>query len=293
MTAEENSTENMNTDRCCGSGEGRHWKRKASGAFGLLAISGSLLLLAMFFSTIKEYKFIGAEVPPQTTISVSGDGEAYAAPDIATVSFAINQTAKTQSEASKLVNDAMKKLHAFLTDSKVEDKDIKTTGYDLYPKYEYVRQPCVTSYAIEAGSYVPPCENGKQVLSGYTVNQSVEVKIRTLDDAGKILAGLSDNGATNLSGLTFSVDKPDTVKAQARQEAITKAKEKANELAKELGVKLVRIVSFNEGGVYPIYNYAPKAMDMAMSAGAAPESANIPIGENKYTSNVTITYEIR
>ena len=246
----------------------------------------------MFFSTIKEYSYIGRDINSQTTISVSGDGEAYATPDIATVSYSITKEAKTSAEARTAVDTAMKKIHAFLTASKVAEGDIKTTAYDLYPKYDYVRTPCITSMTIEAGSYVTPCQDGKQVLSGYEFSQSVSVKIRVLDDAGTILGGLADNGATNLSGLSFVVEKPDAVQADARKTAIDKAKAKADVLAKELGVKLVRIVSFNEGGIYPVYNYAMDAKAMSVG-GAAPEAANIPIGQNKYTSNVTITYEIR
>ncbi len=276
---------------CC-QGGGKAWKHKAASAFGLLALSGSLLLLAMFFSAIKEYSYIGRDINSQTTISVSGDGESFATPDIATVSFTISKEAKTPAEARKQVDEAMKKIHTFLTDAKVGENDIKTTAYDLYPKYDYVRTPCVTPYDIAAGSYIAPCSDGKQVLAGYTVSQSVDVKIRVLDDAGTVLGGLADNGATNLSGLNFTVEKPDEIQAAARAEAIKKAKAKAEELAKDLNVKLVRIVSYNEGGVYPVYNYARDEKMMAMGS-AAPQAANIPIGQNKYTTNVTITYEIR
>lgn len=276
---------------CCR--EGKSWKHKASGAFGLLALSGSLLLLAMFFTTIKEYSYIGRDINSQTTISVSGDGESFATPDIATVSFSISKEAKTPAEARKQVDEAMKKIHTFLTESKVGDKDIKTTAYDLYPKYDYVKSPCIATMTIEVGNYITPCQDGKQVLSGYTVTQSVDVKIRALDDAGTVLGGLADNGATNLSGLNFTVEKPDEIQAAARAEAIKKAKAKAEELAKDLNVKLVRIVSYNEGGVYPVYNYARSDMKMSAMGAAVPEAANIPIGQNKYTTNVTITYEIR
>ena len=186
----------------------------------------------------------------------------------------------------------MKKISTFLTEAKVAGNDIKTTAYDLYPKYDYVRTPCVASYTIDVGSYVPPCSDSKQVLAGYTVTQSVDVKIRDLDNAGTILSGLADNGATNLSGLNFTIEKPDEMQAAARKAAIEKAQAKADELAKDLGVKLVRIVSYNEGGMYPVYNYARDTKMMAMGAESAP-TATIPVGQNKYTTNVTITYEIR
>ncbi len=262
-------------------------KHKAAG-FMLLAVSGSLLLLAMFATSMKEYKYIGRDVNAQTTITVSGDGESFAAPDIATVSFAITEDAKTPADARKIVDEKMKKVSEFLATSGIAAKDIKTTGYNLNPKYEWQQKQIV---CIMYPCTQPP---GKQVLLGYTVTQSTEVKVRNLDNAGTILGGLTDNGATDVSGLNFMVENEDGVKATVREEAIAKAKAKAEQLAKDLGVSLVRIVSFNEGGNYPVF-YGRGGMEMkAMSAdGGTPSAPSISAGENKYTSNVTIVYEIR
>ena len=264
-----------------------HWKKKASMGFLILAISGSLLLLAMFFSTMKAYKYIGRDISPATTISVSGDGEAYQAPDIAEVSFSITSEGKTPTDARKQVDGAMRAIQDFLKRSGVEDKDIKAT-YSLYPKYEFrqIAAPICVNYPC------PPYPNGKQVLIGYEVTESVDLKIRAIDTAGSIVGGLADKGATNMSGLTFKVDDEDAVKARARDAAIAKAKAKASALAGSLGITLGRIISFNEGGNYPVY-YARATGEMkAMSAAAAPTPV-IPAGENKYTSNVTIVYEMQ
>jgi hypothetical protein len=257
--------------------------------FTLLALAGALYLFALFINTVTEHKYIGRDVNAQTTISVSGDGDAYAAPDIATVSFSVTHEAKNSVDARKIVDTEMAKINDFLTGTGVQEKDIKTTGYNLYPKYEWEQKQIV---CIAYPCVQPP---GKQVLTGYEVSQSVEVKIRNLDDAGRVLGGLSDNGATNVSGLNFLVEHEDAVQAMAREAAITKAKAKADQLAKDLDVTLVRIVSFNEGGNYPIY-YGRGGMEMkAMSAdsGMTPPAPSVSAGENKYTSNVTIVYEIR
>ena len=275
----------------CGDEKGKcggHWQKHGrSWVFIVLALAGALYLLTLAANTLAEYQYIGRDIDSQTTIAVAGDGEAYAAPDIATVSFSITNESKQSTEARKVVDEKMKKIHDFLTASGVLEKDIKTTGYNLSPKYEWQEQRIVC--------IAYPCDQppGKQVLTGYEVTQSVEVKVRKLDDAGKILGGLSDNGATNLSGLNFMVENEDAVQREAREEAIAKAKTKAGELAKDLGVSLVRIVSFNEGGNYPIYYGRASAKMELMSADSGMPPADIPVGENKYTSNVTIVYEIR
>ena len=274
----------------CGSGRcGGHWHHHGKkGVFMLLALAGALYLFALFINTVTERQYIGRDVNAQTTISVSGDGEAYAAPDIATVSFAVTQEAKNSVDARKVVDTQMKQIHDFLIGAGVLEKDIKTTGYNLYPKYEWEQKQivCITYPCVQ-----PP---GKQVLVGYEVSQSVEVKVRNLDDAGKVLGGLTDNGATNVSGLNFLVEHEDAVQATAREAAITKAKVKADQLARDLDVTLVRIVSFNEGGNYPIYYGGARAMKtMAADVEMAPSAPSVSAGENKYTSNVTIVYEIR
>ncbi len=273
----ENNTESCGAGYC---GRGRSWK-----ALTALGFAGTLLVLAMLVSEVKSWDFIGLPTPQQATISVDGKGEEYGKPDIALVSFSVVAEGKTVAEAQTKATEAMSKSLAFLKGAGVDEKDIKTTGYNFNPRYEWheVKIICITY----------PCNQppGKQVLVGYEVSQSIDVKIRKIDDAGKILGGLGETGATNVSGLTFAVEHPEELQATARKEAIDEARAKADKLAKDLGVTIIRIVSYGEGGDTPVYNFA-RADGMAMGASekAAPE---IPAGENKFMSNVTITYEIK
>lgn len=294
---------NVEQGGCCGGGGampvsggcgGRCWKGKLSRGFFILALTGSMLLLAMFFSEVKEFQFIGRDMPgEQTTIAVDGEGEAFAKPDIATITFSVTEEKKTAAEARKVVDDKVAAILAYLKEQGIdvgdnEGKDIKTTSYSLYPKHEWqeTKVMCI--------SYPCPQPPGKQVLIGYEVSQSIDVKVRDLDKVGAVVGGLADKGATNMYGPNFMVEDEGGVKAAARNEAIKKAKAKAEALADELGVKLVRIVSFNEGGVYPYYNYGKGGDMRAMSVmeEGALMPAEIPVGENKFVSNVTIVYEI-
>ena len=138
---------------------------------------------------------------------------------------------------------------------------------------------------------MPPCRQGESKIIGYTVSQSVNVKIRKIDDAGKIIDGINKIGVTNMSGPNLAIDNEDGLKAEARKKAIADAKAKAKVLAKDLDVDLGKIASFSESGNYPIY-YAKATMSLD-SANGAPAPAIIPKGENTISSDVTITYEIR
>ncbi|MDO8686596.1 MAG: SIMPL domain-containing protein [Candidatus Berkelbacteria bacterium] len=258
----------------------------------VLAIIVSVFFAVKVYGEIKEASLLGESTVP-ATISFSGHGEVTAKPDIANVYFTISQEAKTVKEAQASVAVIEKKALDFLKSKNVAEKDIKTADASFYPKYDYVRALCPQ---IEVGSGVSGasynCGNGKQVLTGYTASESITVKIRQTDDAGAIMQGLGATGVSDLSGPNFAIDNEDGLKAEARKKAIDNAKEKAKILAKDLGVKLVKITSFNESGNnYPMM-YTESAM-LKGGASSAPAPAEIPKGENTISSDVTITYEIR
>jgi uncharacterized protein len=236
----------------------------------------------------------------ENTISFSGTGEISAAPDLATVSLTIIENAKEMKNAQDKVTAKETAVLAFLDKSGVAKKDIKTENYSSYPKYEYQKAICpprlllpetdVSSGSVSSSTVY--CPSGKQVLTGYEVSENISVKIHDLTKAGDLVQGIGDVGISNISGPNFSIDKEDALKEQARKIAIDDAKAKAKTLSKDLGVRLVRIVSFSENGNYPTM-YSSKAIGMdSVGSGQAPAPA-LPTGENKITSNVTITYEIR
>ena len=234
---------------------------------------------------LKEYQFIGSGVTPTNTIQVSGEGIAFAVPDVADISFTISNDAKTLNAAQQATTDVATKALAYLKGQGIADADIKTTDYSANPKYEWQADSTI----CVAGVPCPP--NGKNVAVGFTVSESIDVKVRKTDQAGAIVTGLGATGVTDISGPNFTVDDDNAIKAEARGKAIDDAKAKANALAQQLGVKLVRIVSFNENGSNPMPMYM-KADVMSVGA-AAPQAAPLPTGQNKYTSDVTITYEIQ
>src|SRR3989344_1136647 len=213
-----------------------HWPRAmAATALGTLAV----FLLVATVGGLKSYRFIGSGVAATNTISVSGEGVSYAVPDTATFSVTIQETAATVKPAQDKATAKSDAIIAYLKDAGVAKKDIQTADYSVNPQYEWKQQAC------PAGSY---CPGGKQVLTGYQVSQTLSVKVRDTAKAGDLLAGVGSRGASQVSGLSFVIDKEDSLKDEARDKAITQAKGKAEVLAKSLGVSLVRVVGFSEGG---------------------------------------------
>lgn len=236
-------------------------------------------------NALKQGQNIGRVEYPANVISVSGTGEVLATPDTGSFSFAVIEEGKTVKEAQDKASKQINAVIAGVKSMGVEEKDIKTTSYNAYPKYDYARaEVCSMGY----------CPPGKQVLTGYEVSQTITVKIRKTADAGSVLTKAGELGAKNISGLDFVVDDMDKVNEEARDKAIKDAKQKAEVLSKSLGVKLKKIVSFSEGGVQPPIYYAMGGamMEKTMATDAASPVPQIPTGENKITSYVTITYEV-
>lgn len=229
-------------------------------------------------SELKSMSYIGKSTTMPNNINVFGKGEVVATPDIAMFSFTVSEEAAKVSDAQTKSAEKMASILAYIKKSGVEDKDVKTLSYDIYPRYDYTN----------GTSYIP----GKQVLSGYVVSQTIQIKVRKLGDAGTLLSGIGEYGATNVSGLTFTMDNQDELVREARDKAIADARVQAEKLANALGVEIVGITSFYEQSPYQPMYYAAK--DMAMGGEAAVSNqVSLPTGESKITSNVTITYEIK
>src|SRR3989344_232066 len=260
------------------------------GALKVLLVILAIYIAVLAIGEVKKVGIIGKDIAPQATIVVSGEGEQFAKPDIGTLSFTVRDTKKVVADAQKAVTTKTDAALAALKAQGIADKDIKTTSYSINPHYEW-NQGGYCAVPVSSDGIAYPCPPWKQVLTGYEVSQSVEVKVRAIDTTGAVLGKLGDIGVTEVGAVSFSIENEDAIKAAARAEAITKAQDQAKILADQLGVSLARIVSFSESGdgFMPIYMKANAyGADMA-TPSAAP---SVPTGENRIVSNVTITYEI-
>lgn len=252
----------------------------AAAALGMLAV----FLIVSTLKELKEYRFVGSGVAASNTIQVSGMGEVFAVPDMGEFTVTVREEAATVEAAQEVATKKGNDIIAYLKSAGVEEKDIKTVSYNVNPKYEWEQRPCVNGI----------CPPGNQNLVGFEVYQSLSVKVRDTQKAGELLSGVGSKGASEVSSLQFTIDDEDALKAEARAQAIAEAKAKADVLARDLGVSVVRVVGFyEESGGYQPYYARGAAMDMAVSNEVKMVAPEMPVGENKIISNVSITYEIR
>ena len=245
----------------------------ATAALGLLA----LFLLVESISALQTVKGYSAPYPGNT-ITVSGEGTANAIPDTATVSFSVNATANSvtdaQSQVTKVVNAALASVKA----AGVTDKDVTTDSFNVSPHY--------------TSSVCPPgimCPNTDSKITGYDVSENITLKIHDTSKVSVVLDGLAKAAVSNVSGPNFVVGDTQAVMAQARAQAIQKAQVDAQKLAAQLGLHLGKVVSYSDSDAgsnpQPMY----KAETMSADAVAAP---TVPVGQNTYTKDVSITYEV-
>ncbi len=242
-----------------------------------------IALLAFAYGVISCASSYSRSIEPSSfrSFSVSAEGKIVAVPDIAKFTFSVVTEGGTdigtlQEENTRKMNQAIQ----FVKDQEVDDRDIKTQRYSLEPRYQY--------YRCEEGPCPPP------EIVGYTIRQTAEVKIRDFENIGSIIGGVVENGANAVSQLSFTIDDPTEVENEARAEAIEKAKDKAEAIAKAGGFRVGRLLAIREGGEEPIYRYAKEeaAIDTASGLGGA-EAPSIEPGSEEVTVEITLVYEIK
>lgn len=264
-------------------------KTAIRGLFMLLftVITFFALIYAFYYGVLGLQAWRDLGMADKFQITVSGEGSVFAVPDIAEISVGVKSQGKTLNEAQADNTAKYNSIVDFIKSNGIEQKDIKTTYYNVNPQYQYNNRPC----PLIGGSYYPcpPAEAPKIV--GYEITSSLSIKVRNMNRVGDILDGVVSAGANEVNGPTFSIDDESVLKEKAKKVAIDNAKESAKKLSRDLGVKLHKIVGFSESGGYPPIYFA-RAME-AKDANSAFAAPSIEPGQNEIKVNVIITYEVR
>jgi uncharacterized protein len=250
-----------------------------------LGIGALVSMIILAISSLIFANIYSKSIEPSSyrSFSVSGEGKVVAIPDVAQFSFSViteggKNIASLQQENTRKANAAT----AFLKDSGVEDKDIKTASYNLQPRYQYFSCP------IGKNSAARPCPPPE--IIGYSISQTMSVKIRDFEKTGEILSGIVQSGVNSVSELSFTIDDKTEIENKARQEAVAIAIKKAETIAQAGNFNLGKILSINENSSPIFSRYKTLGMggseDFASSPAIEPGSQEVIIG-------VTINYEIR
>ena len=223
-----------------------------------------------FFVALAVYRFKTIDYPREMTIS--GEGRVFAKPDIALVRLGVTTEGWVVKD---VVKENTEKMNTVLNEVKnlgIEEKDIQTTRYNLTPRYEWI-------------------EKGERIFKGYVLEQEVRVKIRNFEKIGEVIEKATEKGANLIGDLSFTIDDPEAVREKARREAIKRAKDKANKIAAQTGIRLKKLVNVYED-YYPIPQIEAMKDYRGLKAGfpAAPE---IQPGEQEVIVRINLVYRVK
>ena len=206
------------------------------------------------------------------TLNVSGSGKAVLTPDIAYVNLGVRVENSNAAEAVSENNGRSVKVITAISKLGVDEKDIRTTNFSIYPQQEYDSQGKST---------------GKIT---YIVENTVHVTVRDLDKIGELLDSAVKSGANTISGIQFDIEDKAAALSSARKAAVAAANAKAEELASAAGVTLSNVQTITErSDGYPVSVYDSRnALPMAAEA-----SVPISTGQMEVTVEVYIVFEIR
>lgn len=215
----------------------------------------------------------------QTNIlSVSGNGTLKVSPDIAYLSVGVRTTDKDAEAASARNNEITGAVVNALKSAGIDEKDVKTQYYYVNPMYDY-----------------STFDKGENSITGYEVSNSLNITIRKIDDAGKIIDVCISAGANMINGLNYSVETPSNYYDKLFERAIADASKKSSAISKALGITLTAPVSIAEGGyVNAASSYVNLNMGMKDAGAAASLSSTYTSpGDIDLYSSVVLTYEYK
>lgn len=228
--------------------------------FALLAIGPVLMLDA-----------VAAEVPQSALIiSVTGEGKAAAAPDVASISTGVSTQAESAKAALEENSSAMEEVLSTLKKHGVAKKDVQTSNFSVNPVYKQSRN----------GDTEPE-------VVAYRANNQVQVRIRKIETLGEVLDALVQSGSNQITGIGFEVGDPAELLEDARRDAIRDAKRRAQVYAQAAEVELGPVRQISE---QPIE--LPRPMQFGTELRAAASRVPIATGEHEYQVTVNVVYDL-
>ena len=240
---------------------------KSKWTFMLVIVAAFLLLFQLVPS-----KSLAADITTSSTtksINIIGDGEVNATPDIAYLFLGVTTDKSTTTEALKANSTAMSNIMAAIKKEGLKDEDIKTSNYNLSPKYDYDK-------ATE-----------KSILVGYTVSNTLNVTVKDISKVGQIIDTAVASGANISNGVSFGISDYGKYYNMALVNALSNAQSKAQAIANSLNIKLTTPAKITENSSGVPTNY-PVAINAKLESA---DSTSIQAGTYKVKANINLVYE--
>lgn len=233
----------------------------------LIAVAALVLFAA---ACSGDTTILSGESPTDLGITVTGTGEAAAPPDMATVDLGIEVAASSVADARERAAQAAARLIASVKANGVADRDIQTRAIAVQPQYDYSR-------------------SGPPVITGYTVQNVLTVRVRDLDRLGRVIddALAAAGDAARLNSLQLGFSKQDDLLETARKNAVTDARRRAETFAAAAGVRVGDVLAITE-----IAAAGPVPLGLPAGRSAADTATPVEVGESTVTVTVSVRFAI-
>jgi len=231
----------------------------------------SILAAALLLAAVPAAAQTG-EVRPisGTRLDVVAAGEVTRVPDLVRINAGVVTQAPTAVEAIRQNAARMEAVRAALRAARIADRDIQTSSVSLNPNYRYA-------------------ENQPPQLLGYQAVNEVNVRFRDIARSGPILDALVAQGANQINGPMLTIERPEAALDEARVQALTNARARAELYARSLGMRVARVLAVSEAmGPMPM---ARVGMVRGMAANQDAATQIVP-GEQTLSVSLTVSFEL-
>lgn len=204
------------------------------------------------------------------TISVAGLGEVSAEPDQAIIAVTVSSTNADVNRAKANADEKYKSVLAATKSQGITKTDIKLSGLNLQPEYEW--------------------RDNRQVLIGTRVSRSLSITVNDIDNVAPLLQKLVEGNVSTIDSVQTGFQNRATLERKALTAAIVDAKEKAEFLATQFGKTLGSAHTISEHSQsQPTFRPFNEGMVRAksMSASSVPEEH---FGTQKVTASVNVVF---
>lgn len=230
-----------------------------------------LIIPTLIFASCAGSSNAGNTNRNPAVITVTGTGQVYVIPDVAYINVGVRSQGVTVTEAIAYNNDQAQAIKTTLISEGVADSDIQTSNFNVYQQSDYDYQ-------------------GNPTRTYYSVENTVYVTVRQIEDLGDILDAVGRGGANNIYGVNFDVEDKSEAQTSARALAVQAAQAQAGELAHAAGVELGDLISISSGATTISQNYYGYGIG---GGGGMAESVPISSGQLPVNAQVVLTYEIK
>lgn len=236
----------------------------------IVGVAILIFTVPMFNRSFNETGVAVADIQAGTLV-VNGVGEVNAEPDMATVHLGAQATAQKADEAQGKVNERINAINKVLKEYGVDDKDVQTAYFNVYP------------YNVD--------ENGQNVEK-YRSEHMLEIEFKEIDRLGEFIDAASKAGANQMNQIRFGLQDSEKFEHEALQKAIEKTKAKADVMATSAGKKRGNVIQVSDQAAQINFPFADQAAVEQTQNADASSSMAIETGEVKIVQRVDVVYEL-